>query len=190
MTHELKTWPEPFEAVWMYRKTAEFRPDDRGFSEGDMILLREWCPHDREYLGREIRAMVTDVRRGGGFGIPVGFAMLSFVPLDRKAVAADAAGVPLNEGDGPIMTMRPHVEPTPRDWTEDASHENGNYNNVCCGCNRTFTGHKRRGVCRECYEAQRVSFAYGNAAMSNPAVARADVEKAAEQMRKDQSPDA
>lgn len=39
---------------------------------------------------------------------------------------------------------------TARDWTEDAPHENGNYQNLCCGCHQTFIGHKRRVVCKVC----------------------------------------
>lgn len=37
-----------------------------------------------------------------------------------------------------------------RSWPEDASHENGNYYNTCCDCDRVFTGHKRRHICRVC----------------------------------------
>lgn len=37
-----------------------------------------------------------------------------------------------------------------RDWPEDFEHENGNYSNTCCMCQKTFTGHKRRNVCKVC----------------------------------------
>lgn len=37
-----------------------------------------------------------------------------------------------------------------RDWTEDFSHENGNYQNVCCKCASHFMGHKRRVICKQC----------------------------------------
>ena len=36
------------------------------------------------------------------------------------------------------------------DWPEDFSHENGNYQNICCECGKYFAGHKRRIVCRRC----------------------------------------
>jgi|SRR6185503_64749 len=36
------------------------------------------------------------------------------------------------------------------DWLEDGLHENGNYMPSCVNCNRTFIGHKRRVVCKEC----------------------------------------
>lgn len=42
-----------------------------------------------------------------------------------------------------------------RDWTEDSAHENGNYQNRCCLCNRLFIGHKRRVVCRACHDGAR-----------------------------------
>lgn len=37
-----------------------------------------------------------------------------------------------------------------RNWTEDASHENGNYECICAACGQHFTGHKRRVVCKAC----------------------------------------
>ena len=37
-----------------------------------------------------------------------------------------------------------------RDWTEDFTHENGQYLNECVHCGHTFTGHKRRVSCRSC----------------------------------------
>ena len=42
-----------------------------------------------------------------------------------------------------------------RDWTEDFSHENGNYMNKCCICGETFIGYKRRVVCRICIKERR-----------------------------------
>jgi hypothetical protein len=37
-----------------------------------------------------------------------------------------------------------------RDWKEDFNHENGNYRCICCHCGNTFSGHKRRVVCKIC----------------------------------------
>ena len=37
-----------------------------------------------------------------------------------------------------------------RDWTEDFTEENGNYQNDCCRCTRPFLGNKRRLVCKVC----------------------------------------
>jgi hypothetical protein len=58
--HELKTWPEYFQAVWDCRKTFEVRKDDRGFRVGDRLLLREWSP-EGGYTGRQLTARVRYV---------------------------------------------------------------------------------------------------------------------------------
>lgn len=42
------------------------------------------------------------------------------------------------------------ADPTARDWTEDAGHENGCYSCLCCGCGHSFVGHKRRTLCHAC----------------------------------------
>ncbi len=73
--HILKTWPEPFEAIWRGNKTAEFRKDDRGYAVGDGLMLREYDPETGQYTGRRATARVTCVTKG--FGIPEGYAMLS-----------------------------------------------------------------------------------------------------------------
>lgn len=44
--------------------------------------------------------------------------------------------------------------PSPKDWTEDSNHENGNYLCVCTTCNSQFIGHKRRITCKECATAR------------------------------------
>jgi len=39
---------------------------------------------------------------------------------------------------------------SPRDWSEDFQHENGNYVCKCFDCRNYFFGHKRRSQCRVC----------------------------------------
>lgn len=46
----------------------------------------------------------------------------------------------------------------PKDWTEDAAHENGNYKNICLICKELFTGHKRRMICKECLHEHAPSY--------------------------------
>lgn len=47
----------------------------------------------------------------------------------------------------------------PSDWPEDFAHENGNYFCTCIGCKVTFTGHKRRVLCKVCHVQRGISVA-------------------------------
>jgi hypothetical protein len=90
--HELKTWPESFNAIKDGRKTFDVRRADRDFQEGDVLILQEFipCGHCRgtgfeenihmgelkcckkphgKYTGRRIVTTVTFVYKGGQFGI-------------------------------------------------------------------------------------------------------------------------
>ncbi len=42
--HELKTWPELFEAVKEGRKNFDVRKNDRGFQTGDILIFKKWNP--------------------------------------------------------------------------------------------------------------------------------------------------
>lgn len=46
-----------------------------------------------------------------------------------------------------------------RNWREDASHENGNYECFCTDCEQPFIGHKRRVTCKACSEIRFASVA-------------------------------
>jgi hypothetical protein len=39
----------------------------------------------------------------------------------------------------------------PQNWTEDYMHENGMYQNRCLECKELFFGHKRRVICKTCF---------------------------------------
>jgi len=58
-THELKTWPDFFEAILDGQKNFEVRYDDRGFQTGDHVYLREYDPSNGgRYTGRWITARI------------------------------------------------------------------------------------------------------------------------------------
>lgn len=63
VTHELKIWPEYFEEIRLETKKFEIRKDDRAFRTGDILYLREYLPHTRQYTGREIKARVDYILR-------------------------------------------------------------------------------------------------------------------------------
>ena len=74
-THELKTHPPHFEDVHSGAKRVDVRKDDRGFSVGDVLVLREFCPAaytyagmlcEARYTGRVCEVRVTHVLRDIG----------------------------------------------------------------------------------------------------------------------------
>jgi len=76
MIHDLKTWPEPFQAIRDGLKQFEYRKDDRGFEVGHQLLLIEFDPERGRLTGRALMARVTYIARGR-FGIPRGFCVMS-----------------------------------------------------------------------------------------------------------------
>lgn len=84
--HDLKTWPQFFEAIQSGSKTFELRNDDRHFDVGDVLLLRGWRPADMEYTGREVRKTVSHLLRhdpvagcAATFGLRDGYVILSLL---------------------------------------------------------------------------------------------------------------
>ena len=85
MTHELKCWPSAFRPTIEGRKNFEFRKADREYRRGDSLMLREWAPEPKEYTGEEVTVKVTFVLHGPAFGIPEGFCVMSFDPVQTSA---------------------------------------------------------------------------------------------------------
>ncbi|MHC4644188.1 MAG: ASCH/PUA domain-containing protein [Planctomycetota bacterium] len=86
MTHNLKTWPVSFEEIFQGRKRFEIRVDDRGFSVGDQLVLREWEPTTESYTGRQMRAAVTWKLIGTEWGLQEGYCVMSIRVIGRFAV--------------------------------------------------------------------------------------------------------
>lgn len=78
--HELKTLPVPYQQVVDGEKTFEYRKDDRGFEVGDYLDLREYGT-DMRYTGRRAFVLVSSILRGGAFGVPEGYCVMSIVLL-------------------------------------------------------------------------------------------------------------
>ena len=83
MIHQLKSWPDAFQAVWEGYKTFEWRYDDRRYKLGDILEMSEWLPDNQAFTGRYIRAEVTYLLRGR-FGVPDGFVVMSIKVLQRE----------------------------------------------------------------------------------------------------------
>jgi hypothetical protein len=76
--HELKTWPQYFQQVIDGVKTFEYRFNDRGFREGDDLLLLEYDPIKKTYSGRHCIVSVTSVLRSFK-GIEDGYCIMSIL---------------------------------------------------------------------------------------------------------------
>jgi len=60
IVHELKCWPQFFEAIAKGQKRHDVRrADDRDFRVGDRLRLREFDPQSQCYTGREQTVRVT-----------------------------------------------------------------------------------------------------------------------------------
>jgi hypothetical protein len=66
VVHELKSWPQFFEAIAAGRKRHDLRRAfDRNFRVGDRLRLREFDPEAQRYTGREQMVQVTYITSGG-----------------------------------------------------------------------------------------------------------------------------
>ena len=61
--HELKAWPEQYQATLSGKKLYELRQDDRDFQVMDVLHLREWDPKTKEYTGRALPVVITHITR-------------------------------------------------------------------------------------------------------------------------------
>lgn len=78
MKHQLKVWPEYYEAVILKKKTFEIRENDRGYITGDIVVLREWCPKSENYTGRRVQKKISYIT---DFGQKPGFVVFSIVDI-------------------------------------------------------------------------------------------------------------
>jgi len=79
-THELKIWPQWFDAVRAGSKTFEIRRDDRNFNVGDKLILEEYKPGVGSYTGRKLEKTIKYITRDndgeGRFGLLPGYCVL------------------------------------------------------------------------------------------------------------------
>jgi hypothetical protein len=108
--HELKVWPQFFDALLSGDKTFEVRKDDRGFHVGDVLWLREYRPEQKcysghcelngcmgenmcprkpaFYTGRELRLSVTYILAGRPW-LADGYVVMGLAALDDAVRAIE-----------------------------------------------------------------------------------------------------
>lgn len=81
--HELKIWPEFYEAIESCVKTFDLRKDDRGYEINDGLRFREWDPRTEQYTGYELSRTIVYILRhrpkagcAATFGLQPGYVIL------------------------------------------------------------------------------------------------------------------
>ena len=80
MNHELKTWPPYYQAIIDGKKRCEIRKNDRCFSVGDVLRLREYDPI-KEY------DPITEKYTGRYCYVRVDYVLSDFLALEEDYVA-------------------------------------------------------------------------------------------------------
>lgn len=83
-THELKCWPEYFEAVSIGLKKFEYRKNDRNYRVGDFIKLREYNPSSKNYSGRELLKQISYIANAPP--ISFDYCVLGFISAEPAEV--------------------------------------------------------------------------------------------------------
>lgn len=91
MHHDLKCWPDEFEALWARRKRHEVRRADRNYVEGDTVRIREFLSDSQQYSGRSVRGVIGYVTNAGPVGsnvfLPDPICVFTFIELARTVEA-------------------------------------------------------------------------------------------------------
>lgn len=89
--HRLKIWPCYYEPVRSGRKKFEYRVNDRGFKEGDVVILKAWDPESKNYVPR-----LPELWFYVGYVLPVSdthvvFSLVDVPEWTRKQLAEEAS---------------------------------------------------------------------------------------------------
>lgn len=80
MERELKIYPKYFEAVISGKKKFEVRKNDRKYSVGDVLILKEW--DNIKYTGRKAEAEVIYLMDDRFIGVQPGYVVMGIELVD------------------------------------------------------------------------------------------------------------
>lgn len=118
--HELKTWPQYFQAITSGEKTFEIRKNDRGFKVGDTLRLCNYDPDLGRFTGHTVERKIAYIAQGV-FGLPDDVCVMSLAgaaSVDRRAVV-ELLQAWMDWYDGPATQGISYITP-PLTKTRDA----------------------------------------------------------------------
>ena len=83
--HDLKCWPQYFEAILEGKKTFEVRYNDRGYEEGDVLLLQEYDMREMRYTGRSMKMLVGYILQSD-VGVRPGWVAMTIIPTGNACL--------------------------------------------------------------------------------------------------------
>jgi len=146
--------PCPFCGATPHRGLTKPYPDQL---HGDLLQhYRIWCSHgcaSKRAVNEELAIKAWNTRVVASDHVrdePVAW-LKTFAKIKR--IALDAKAEDIQDALAHIVRLcidAGAASPAKRNWPEDATHENGNYENRCMECDQSFIGHKRRVICKAC----------------------------------------
>lgn len=85
--HEVKCWPQYYEAAVMGHKPFELRKNDRDYRIRDHLVLCAWDPMTQEFIGPRATFEITYILAGDGFVLGPDMCVLGIKPLNSHAGA-------------------------------------------------------------------------------------------------------
>lgn len=92
-THKIKTWAPYFQDVMDGKKPYEFRLNDRNYQVGDELQHIEWNEAEQKETGRQCWAKIVHVMKGGMFGIPENYCIITQHTTALADFARDFVGL-------------------------------------------------------------------------------------------------
>ena len=93
--HKIKTWPPQFGEILNGAKRHEVRNNDRGYQNGDTVIMREWCPEKELYTGAWVQGLITNTTLPGVFGLTDDVIVFTFKPMLREHRTKENGATPL-----------------------------------------------------------------------------------------------
>ena len=77
--HQLKSWPEYYEAIADGSKSFDLRIDDRKYEVGDLVQFEEFRPATNNYTGMVTQRRITYILRDFA-GLMPGYCIIAIEP--------------------------------------------------------------------------------------------------------------